>query len=129
MNINEQVAIRIGFEWARPEPQRRPDSYCWMYQGKEVSIRIIDAKPRVDLLPNFSGDWNDTKILIRWMRGRGWEYEIKPYDMINYRFYWWNAVLDEIHTIFHHTEIQDDNLPFAACEAFLQIPDKELEVE
>lgn len=122
LEVRRAVFERMGCKWKSVfKPHRnisQVDSFCWVLDGEEISIRINDEEPRPSLLPSIEITWSETVRLIEWMRERGWDYEISGEGM---KFWWiFDADLDEGEVI------KNDNLPLAACEAFLQIPDKEV---
>jgi len=113
--LDEQVAEKMGWKqsptmmWEQPGPSGRVTSDEDYAKGIIVSDSWMHSYP-----PKFSSDWNATKILIKFMRERGYEYGVRG-DV----FYWWienYGVISE-----GSAEIIDDNLPLAACEAFLQL--------
>ena len=111
MTIDEKVAEKMGW--------RVSDiGHLWEdANGKPVWI--------YKKLPKFSSDWNATKILIKFMRERGFGWSVEyagwshtkdhPKGYQPQDFSWHNNKESV------DSEIIDDNLPLAACDAFLQI--------
>lgn len=66
------------------------------------------------------------EYLVPFMREKGWDYEIKreDYGGFSSHFEWTYGPDSSKHDI--NAKIINDNLALAACEAFLQIPNKEV---
>jgi len=124
MTIDEKVAEKMGWIPTKISPS--------LYDSKYPMDGFLapDGSIHGDV-PNFSTDWNATKILIKFMRERGYSW-VKEIDDTYEETRFTNAPFWEVdveifiwgHKIKHKTfeaNITDDNLPLAACEAFLQI--------
>ena len=138
--LDEKVAEKMGWEWKRVRTYGYPTNddihgYGWAWtNGKENFGEVkytseANGPPPSYPLPPFSTDWNATKIVIKFMRERGYSYCV--YDdyvagIDRIFFYWGNpkepiqgyAIAAEVEIT---VEIIDDDLLLAACEAFLQI--------
>jgi len=103
--LDEQVAEKMG--WS-PNGLGRNSKMIKAPLWKDNSGAFWGAD-----LPDFSTDWNDTKIVIKFMRERGYEYGVDSKEFS------WSMLI--IPRNCHYKEIIDDNLPLAACKLFLQI--------
>jgi len=121
--LDEKVAEKMGWEWKRVRTYGYPTNddihgYGWAWtNGKENFGEVkytseANGPPPSYPLPPFSTDWNATKIVIKFMRERGYEYDIEGGE-----FFW----MYPSKPCTAYKKITDDNLPLAACEAFLQI--------
>ena len=114
MTIDEKVAEKMGWKlWPGNDTTEGVDYWS-------ISKYWNDKHPT---LPKFSSDWNDTKILIKFMRERGYEWDVPYYfdEEGNKAVHWWKIDGDDADSPVGTAIVIDDNLPLAACEAFLQI--------
>ena len=134
-SLDEKVAEKMG--WEQKERKRKgPMCGEWIetyWEAPECPSRGTETFMRGCRrgLPKFSSDWNATNIVIKFMRERGYQPSVTPIvGRFDLEFHWLMMV-EENHgehgieyipePCIQGIEIIDDNLPLAACEAFLQI--------
>ena len=103
--LDEKVAEKMGWELA--------GEFLWRHKHPECDQWVYE-----DELPKFSSDWNATKILIKFMRERGYSWNKQDILSMAGHAEWfvWTLTKNPI-----KAKITDDNLPLAACEAFLEV--------
>ena len=120
--LDEKVAEKMGWE----KKEYRSDSFYeadYLYWEKPESLQGTETFTE---LPAFSSDWNDTKILIKFMRDQqafiyliGYRHKDYWHRLDRNQFFKWYCMNGWCSK--GSAEITDDNLPLAACEAFMEV--------
>ena len=122
--LDEKVAEKMGWtQWGMGRNSKMMKAPLW--KNNEGENYGAD-------LPDFSTDWNATKILIKFMRERGYQYFIIPdsnhyfksvYEHYELEWRRWFATSSGKGRWLEGrlVKIKDDNLPLAACEAFMEV--------
>jgi len=119
LELREQVFMKMGAVWIRPDPINRPNSYSWVMDNFEISIRLPDEEPAPRILPPIETTWEVTaKYLVPFMRGKGWSWDKQnSFGMTGHKeWFIWRETKNPI-----RAEIINDNIALAACEAFMEV--------
>jgi len=107
--LDEKVAKKMGWEqivWNK-ELGYHPNG-SWLTPDETHYVN----------LPSFSSDWNATKILIKFMRERGYSWNKQDILSMAGHAEWfvWTLTKNPI-----KAKIIDDDIHYAACEAFMEV--------
>lgn len=119
LELRRAVFEKMGAEIKSLADIGFPKLLSWRLGKERIDVLSFrEEYEAADRLPKIETDWQETRRLVEFMRGKRYKYNLES----NGWFWWcgWNE-REKRHTRDSGVEYQNDNISEAACRSFIEV--------